>query len=90
MTIIGGLAVWLFMGWLIPERLKRRGLTEWEARRMAYEESLTRSSFWSRPAVAALLSEGTSPRADALRSANRPSAEKDSAQDVKEQDSVTR
>jgi len=57
---IGGIvltcfAAWLVMGWRIPDQLRRRGLTESEARRVAYEAPLSRASFWSRPAIEALL-----------------------------------
>jgi hypothetical protein len=49
------LAAWLVSAWWVPRRLERRGLTPWEARRFALEAPLSRATFWSRPAVAALL-----------------------------------
>jgi hypothetical protein len=51
------MGIWLFLAWRVPERLRRRGLTESEARRFAYEAPLSRAAFWSRPSVAALLDE---------------------------------
>jgi hypothetical protein len=52
----------LFFGWRIPEQLKRRGLSASEAERFAYQAPLSRTSFWSRPAVAALLHDVAAPR----------------------------
>jgi hypothetical protein len=54
-VMLGTMAFFLFFGWRVPARLKKAGLSEWEARRVAYETPLARASFWSRPAVAALL-----------------------------------
>jgi hypothetical protein len=51
------LALFLFQSWRVPERLKRRGLEESEANRVALWAPLSQASFWSRPAVAALLAE---------------------------------
>jgi predicted Ser/Thr protein kinase len=61
-ALVGSMAVWLIMAWRIPDRLRRKGLTESEARRFAYEAPLSRASFWSRPSVEAFL-EGAPRRA---------------------------
>lgn len=53
----------LLSGWRIPERLKRRGLSAFEAARVAYEAPLSLASFWLRPAIAALLNDPAAPRA---------------------------
>lgn len=53
----------MFLGWLIPRRLVRRGLSPLEARRVAYEAALSNRAFWSRPAVAALLASHAAPPA---------------------------
>jgi predicted Ser/Thr protein kinase/drug/metabolite transporter (DMT)-like permease len=54
-ALVSSMAIWLLMAWRIPERLRRKGLTESEARRFAYEGPLSRAAFWSRPSVEALL-----------------------------------
>lgn len=46
---------WLVAAWRVPERLRRRGLSHWEAESVAVGSPLARAAFWSRPAVAALL-----------------------------------
>jgi hypothetical protein len=63
-ALVGSMAIWLLMAWRIPERLRRKGLTESEARRFAYEAPLSRATFWSRPSVEALLEDAAARAAD--------------------------
>jgi hypothetical protein len=60
---LGLVAAFLSMSWIIPARLKRRGLTQSEANRFALGAPLSSPAFWSRPTIAALLQEEPRQRA---------------------------
>lgn len=59
---IGLIAAILVALWRVPERLRQRGLSTWEAERVAATAPLGRSAFWERPAVEAVLAPAKPPR----------------------------
>jgi len=55
LPVLGVLLAPLISAWRVTESLKRKGLPQGDAGRFAYAAPLAQRSFWTRPAVAALL-----------------------------------